>query len=92
MSAANSARNRKSASLEADPDPLHTLQARVLDLATMFKALARLSDSEMGTTTDFEITLVAKQGERMANELSDSIDQLRLDQKCSPEVAHHGEA
>jgi hypothetical protein len=72
-------------------DPIQDFQARALKLATMFKALARLAgaDSYTGMETDHEIRLVAKQGERMAQELSDDIDQFSIEShQRSPEVVH----
>jgi hypothetical protein len=77
-----------------DKDPVQAFQARALKLVTMFKAVAQLAgdDPYSGREANHEARIVAAQGERMAQELSDDIDQFSIDFSKQKREVEHGEA
>jgi hypothetical protein len=98
MSAANSARNRKSASLKVvpvdrgAPDPAGIATAlgiRAIDLSKLFRAIARVNASEIHCKDggeDLDIDLLAEIGQEKAEKLADALDSFQFGLGGS---AHH---
>ena len=90
MSTANSARNRKSASLKAvpanadhgAPDPAmiaNALSTQAWDLSKLFRAIARVNASEMRCEDgkdeeDWDITILTEIGKKMSEKLADTLN------------------
>jgi hypothetical protein len=90
MAAANSARNRKSASLkvvpantdQGVPDPAtiaNALSTQAYDLSKLFRAIARVNASEMPCEDgkdeeDWDITILTEIGKRLSEKLADTLN------------------